>query len=191
MMYRRVMALSVASILAVSGFVACGDEEVSLDPPEIRYGQDISEMGMFVVDPRYTVATLPEKSEEWLLFDDIGELFKYRDVHNDAAFQVMWVNDYHDEDWLPAEDAWYLESTELNSPMGWGVAAFREEADARTMQQDIGGELLKWEDVEERAWIAPPAPMDHEASGMPVSATSEAHVVTDQELLSSAPVCCR
>ena len=39
----------------------------------VSYNEDISEMGMFVVDPRYTVAALPGESDEWLLFDDIGE----------------------------------------------------------------------------------------------------------------------
>ena len=40
---------------------------------EINYGVDMAEMGMPVVDPRFTVATLPDDSDEWLLFDDIGE----------------------------------------------------------------------------------------------------------------------
>ena len=47
-MFRRVLPAFVA-VLLVMFAVACGEDEVSLDPPEIRYGEDISEMGMFVV----------------------------------------------------------------------------------------------------------------------------------------------
>lgn len=176
-MGRRVLLVVVSSLLVVTLLAACGDDEISLDPPEIRYGEDISEMGMFVIDPRYTVATLPADSEEWLLFDDIGELFKYRDAYAEAEFQVMWVNDYHAEEWLHAEDATYLETPELNSPMGWGVAAFEDEADATAMQEETGGEILTWEEVEARTWTAPPAPMhldaNDAASPMPVASPEE------------------
>jgi copper chaperone NosL len=160
----RVMLLLVAFIVMLTVPVACGDDEVDLTPPEIRYGEDISEMGMFVVDPRYTVAALPAETNKWLLFDDIGELFKYREAHASDEFQVMWVNDYQSEEWLEAEHAWYVESRELNTPMGWGIAAFREKSAAEAMQQDIGGEVLAWDDVENRSWPAPPGPeAPHEA----------------------------
>lgn len=159
--YSMIVAVAASVLVITMLIVRGGDDGVSLDPPEIRYGEDISEMGMFVVDPRYTVATLPEDTDEWLLFDDIGELFKYRHEHADAGFQVMWVNDYHAETWLHADAATYLESSELTSPMGWGVAAFEDETDAAALQAEIGGELLSWDDVTSRAWIAPPGPEAH------------------------------
>jgi copper chaperone NosL len=154
-----VLLASVAVILAtlLSG---CGDSEASLDPPEIHYGEDISEMGMFVVDPRYTVAALPGDSDKWLLFDDIGEFFKYLDLHPDTEFRAMWVNDYRDKDWLKAEDAWYVESSKIKSPMGWGIAAFRDEADARATAEDAGGTVMTWQETREREWAEPPGPID-------------------------------
>jgi copper chaperone NosL len=162
---QRLLRCIVIAILAVISLAACGDDEVSLDPPEVNYGEDVSEMGMFVVDPRYTVATMPEGEDEWLLFDDIGELFKYRDTHADAEFQVMWVNDYHTEDWLKAEDAWYVESPGVNSPMGWGISAFEKEDEATAYHEEQGGELMTWEDADARTWTAPPAPADHSEHG--------------------------
>lgn len=174
-MSRRVRSLIVFALLLTTTLSGCGNDEVSLDPPEIRYGEDISEMGMFVVDPRYTVATLPEHSEEWLLFDDIGEFFKYRDTHADAGFQAMWVNDYHDEAWLPARDAVYLESRQVNSPMGWGTAAFREEDDAAAMQEQVGGEIMSWDEADGRTWTAPPAPAERDTGTPAPTASPEGH----------------
>ena len=154
--------------------VGCGGEEaVSLDPPEVRYNEDISEMGMFVVDPRYTAAWLPEDGD-WILFDDIGEMFRYRvNRFPESKARIIWVNDYLDSTWVNAEEAWYVQTGDVNSPMGWGVVAFRNEADARAFQLETEGELLTWTDVLERAWEAPPAPdpagSSHQHAGTPTA----------------------
>jgi copper chaperone NosL len=162
-------AALLAVVIVVTG--CGGDKTVSLDPPEVKYNEDISEMGMFVVDPRYTAAYLPEDGD-WILFDDIGEMLRYRVVrHPETKVRVIWVNDYNDRKWLKADEAWYVQSIEVNSPMGWGLAAFRDEASARAFQSEMGGELLTWSDVLGREWTAPPAPVPH-GHGSPESEAS-------------------
>jgi copper chaperone NosL len=175
-MFRPRWFLLIASLPLLLTLAACGgDKEVSLDPPDVKYNEDISEMGMFVVDPRFTVAWLPDEGEDWILFDDIGEMFKYRVVRfPDAEARVIWVNDYNDRQWLKAEDAWYVQTIEINSPMGWGVAAFRDEAAARQFQAEHGGEVMAWQDVLNANWEAPPAPEPHGHS-TPDPAASPAH----------------
>lgn len=166
---------AIAALLTVVILITgCGGEEkVSLDPPEVKYNEDISEMGMFVVDPRYTAAYLPEEGD-WILFDDIGEMFKYRVVrYPDAKPRVIWVNDYNDREWVKAEEAWYVQTIEVNSPMGWGLAAFRDEASAQAFQAEMGGEILTWNDVLERPWDAPPAPSPHGHGTASTEATPE------------------
>jgi copper chaperone NosL len=175
----RISRALLVALLAITILAACGEDEVSLDPPEITYGEDISEMGMFVVDPRYTVATLPDGEEEWLLFDDIGELFKYRDTHPGAEFQVIWVNDYYTEEWLKAEDAWYVESPGVNSPMGWGISAFENEDEAMAHHEEQSGEKMTWEEADARTWTAPPAPVVHNTHGAtPAAADHGGHGAT-------------
>lgn len=153
------------SALLVTAFVlvACGgeDDEARLQPPDIEYGVDMAEMGMPVVDPRYTVAALPEESNEWVLFDDVGEFLKYIQTRS-TEFEIMWVHDFNDESWVEAQDAWYLESRELTtSPMGWGVATFKDEESALAAQEEFGGDLYDWESVQEETWDQPPGPHDH------------------------------
>jgi nitrous oxide reductase accessory protein NosL len=154
----KLSALLVAALV----LVACGgDDESRLEPPDIEYGVDMAEMGMPVVDPRYTVAALPEDSSEWILFDDVGEFLKYIQTRS-TEFEVMWVHDFNDESWVEAQDAWYLESRELTtSPMGWGVATFKDEESARAAQEEFGGDLYDWESVQEETWDQPPGPHDH------------------------------
>jgi nitrous oxide reductase accessory protein NosL len=154
----------VAVLVAASLLAACGgdDEQARLEPPEIEYNVDISEMGMAVVDPRYTAAALPEGEDEWILFDDNGELLKFLQNNPDMPFDVIWVHDYNDESWVRAEDAWYLESPELTtSPMGWGVATFKDEGSARAAQKELGGDLFDWEAVQTETWDQPPGPHHH------------------------------
>jgi nitrous oxide reductase accessory protein NosL len=154
----KLSALLVAALV----LVACGgDDESRLEPPDIEYGVDMAEMGMPVVDPRYTVAALPEDSNEWILFDDVGEFLKYIQTRS-TEFEVMWVHDFNDESWVEAQDAWYLESRELTtSPMGWGVATFKDEESARAAQEEFGGDLYDWKSVQEETWDQPPGPHDH------------------------------
>ena len=156
------MALTLMFSLAGCG----GDNEVSLDPPDVKYNEDISEMGMFVVDPRFTVAYLPDDGD-WILFDDLGEMFRYRVMRypNDNV-RVIWVNDFHGKDWLNVEVAWFLQSPQINTPMGWGIAAFRDESAARKLQSELGGELMSWSEVQNRQWTGPPTPVPH-AHGTP------------------------
>lgn len=166
---RSILAAAVSLVFLISG--CGGDKEISLDPPKVRYNEDISEMGMFIVDPRYTAAYLPEDGE-WILFDDIGEMLKYRTVrYPDKEVRVIWVNDYNDREWLKADEAWYLQSTEINSPMGWGLAAFRDENAARQAQAELGGEVITWDDALNRGWESPPAPVPH-GHGSPVAESS-------------------
>lgn len=155
----RVLLVLVLSAL----LTACGGEGSDrLAPPDIAYGKDISEMGMFVVDPRYTVATLPE-GQEWLLFDDIGEFLRYTQIHSDVRFDIMWVPDFNDESWVKAEEAWYLESRELtSSPMGWGIATFKDEQSAKDAAAKFGGTIMTWDEVGKQTWDSPPAPHDHD-----------------------------
>ena len=161
--------LQLLAVLAIVGVLlaGCGDDEMSLDPPDIEYGVDMSEMGMPVVDPRFTVATLPKDSDDWLLFDDIGEFLKY---HQNASsdFEVMWVPDHDSEEWLKAEDAWYVQSDEFcYSPMKWCVAAFDSEESAHEAHMEYGGEMWNWDQVFDVSWEHAPVPQDHTPEATP------------------------
>lgn len=156
----KLLRIAFVALAALIVLAACGKDEDSLDPPEINYGVDMSEMGMPVVDPRFTVATLPEDSSEWLLFDDIGEFLKYHQTQS-GDFQVMWVPHHDTEEWMKAEDAWFVQSDKYcYSPMKWCVAAFDSEETAHEAHMEHGGEMWSWETVFEADWSQAPVPHD-------------------------------
>ena len=144
-------------LAAVVGLLAACGGSAEARPPTIRYGQDVSEHGMIISDPRFAAAALPERGEA-ILFDDIGELLKYRQAHP-QQYRELYVNDYAAKEWLTAERAWYLLSPAIRSPMGWGLAAFADEASARAAQGERGGAVLTWSELQARDWSGqPPGP---------------------------------
>lgn len=155
----RFRLISLLTLLAIV-LVGCGGEEQSLDPPDIEYGVDMSEMGMPVVDPRFTVATLPTDSDDWLLFDDIGEFLRYHQTRS-SEFQVIWVPDFTTREWVKAEDAWFVQSDGFCfSPMKWCIAAFSSEESALAAVDEYTGEVWSWDTVFEETWDQAPAPGD-------------------------------
>lgn len=136
---RQLLALTLATL----PLVACRRER-TLTPPEIRYGRDsCAECGMIVSEARFAAAATTADGET-LVFDDIGCLLRYRQKQA-PQWAAVWVHDYQGEEWLRAEDAWYLVSTAVRSPMGWGIASFAQEDAARARQAELGGEVIRWE----------------------------------------------
>ena len=148
------LLLLVALLAALTG---CGGTSGEPQPPTIRYGQDVSEMGMIISDPRFAAAIIPERGDA-ILFDDIGELCKYVQTHPSLLARARFVHEFAGAGWLRAERAWYVRSAEFRSPMGWGVAAFGEEAAARQAQRERGGDVLTWDALARQDWSHPPAP---------------------------------
>jgi copper chaperone NosL len=57
------------------------------------------------------------------------------------------VADYDSHEWLAAPEAFYMQSPELPTPMGSGLAAFHDRSAAETLAAQLGGRLLTWEEV--------------------------------------------
>ncbi len=127
-------------VLAVTCF-ACGSSIIDLDAvPEIRVGEDIcDECGMIISEEVYSSAYRLTDGEQ-KVFDDIGDMAVHYRLHDDdvAAF---WVHDFNSVEWIRAEDAFFVASNDLVTPMGHGIAAFTDHASAQVLASDIGGAI--------------------------------------------------
>lgn len=125
----------LAAVVGLLLLAACGGGQSFDEPPEIVYGQDVcSECNMIINEANYASAYWTADGEA-RRFDDIGEMLKFMN-ENPEERASTWVHDANTAEWLPAEDAWIVMRAGLMTPMGTGVAAVANEADARALAFD-------------------------------------------------------
>ena len=109
--------------------------------PEIIVGQDVCDRcGMLISEEKYAAAYWT-KDGEARRFDDIGGMFAhYQEVGEDVA--TFWVHDYLTDDWIRGEDASYVLDPGLTTPMGFGIAACAEEAQAIALAAGQDGAIV-------------------------------------------------
>jgi copper chaperone NosL len=146
--------LSVCTVLLAAACAAAPSGE--LEPPEIQYGYDLcAACGMLIDDPRHAAASITLDGTPYK-FDDIGDMVRYHTEHPTEQVRAWFVHDFDTETWLRAETAWFVFNQAVDTPMGHGVAAFAEEADAAALAQTMGLEPLSFDEA--RAALAA---MDH------------------------------
>ncbi len=138
------------SLLVVSLVVllaACRQADTGPQPPDIAYGQDMcDECGMVIDQPKFAAATVLTTGESHK-FDDIGEMVAYHMEHPDQTVEAWFVHDYYSEEWIRAETAYYIVSSELMTPMSFGVAALANAAEAAKLGQELGANVLTFDEM--------------------------------------------
>lgn len=143
---------AAALTLLAGALHGCG-EEPQVAPPQIAWGQDICHAcGMIISDDRFAAGLVVagvDGSLRTLAFDDIGCLLEY-ETGEAGRIAARYVRDFGAGQWRHAEAAAYLHSTELHSPMAFGLAALDTEADARALAGRYPGEVLDFTGVRAR-----------------------------------------
>jgi copper chaperone NosL len=132
------------------GLAGCGGGGDPLAPPEIVYGEDICDAcGMIIMDPRFAAALVVEVGgrPEPRKFDDIGDLVAYQHDHPALPVLRAYVHDYDTEEWLVAEEASFVRTAELVTPMDHGLAAFGSGERAAAFASETAGSVLSYADL--------------------------------------------
>lgn len=158
-------------LLCFGVVLGCGRKPATDAPPSIRLGEDTcDECRMIISDERFAASYVTAGGETYR-FDDPGEMVLSLRRRSDGMIRA-WVYDYETRKPIRAEEAIFVHSPALHTPMGYGVAAFatRERAEAFIQQQ--GGKQFTWSEI--RQLPLSPAPnqkmpghsmKQHEASG--------------------------
>lgn len=143
-MRRAILLLSVCVFSLLAG---CTPAPSGPTPPEIVYGQDVCEAcGMIISEARFAAATTFADGRA-LKFDDIGDMLAYHASRPEVEVQAWFVHDQPTESWLAAEAATFVHASAIASPMGHGIAAFADPAEAEAYAAEIGGEALTFEEI--------------------------------------------
>lgn len=152
--------LMMATLLPLVGVLVggCARREDPLTPPSIRYGEDVcAACNMIISDPAYASAYRTTDGSA-RLFDDLGEMVVYMRTTQEPAV-ATFVHHYGTRDWLMAEDAAYVQSSALQTPMGFGVAATSSQDEARLLAERIAGQTYTFQGLLQQ--LEPPMTRGH------------------------------
>lgn len=120
------------------------------EPQPIRYGEDMgAHCRMTVSDDRYGAELLTTTGKAYM-FDSVECLAGYVLAHPEikAETHSLWVTSFDDPGTLiQLDDAFFLHTPALRSPMGMNLTAFGSETTEDAMLDVYGGEVLTWGDV--------------------------------------------
>jgi copper chaperone NosL len=138
---RLLGALLLAFVMA-----ACGTGSAD-GPPDINYGRDICvQCNMIISEIGHAAAYRLDDGEE-KVFDGIGEMVLHGREQDEFSRAEAWIHDYRSEEWVKAEDAFYVPTRSVSSPMGHGVFGFSDQQRAYEFATEVGGEVIDWATV--------------------------------------------
>jgi len=118
----------------------------STDKPEpIAINKDQCDFcKMTITDGRFGCELITAKGRIYK-FDDLNCMLRYKEEKRNTQFKSFFVHDYSGDNLLiPAENADYIESEHLKSPMGGNIAAFSDKNEAETLAKEYGATLNTW-----------------------------------------------
>lgn len=145
---RSLVLMTMVFILLLAACGGSGGDPNT--PPSIVYGEDVcAHCGMIISDERFAAGLVLETESnyyEHLIFDDIGDMVAYvQETGIEAQVVSAFVHDYHSRAWIDATKAHYVKASGSQTPMGSGLLAFHDRAEAEAEAQSVQGELLDFE----------------------------------------------
>ena len=128
------LVAAAALLAAACGVRAEGPPEIVLDRTPC------SRCGMLISETLHAAASqAPGEATE--VFDDLGCL---RDAARSAAGDLrIWVHDAESGEWMNADEAVYVASPAIRTPMGGGMLAFRHPAAADRAAVQHRGRVIR------------------------------------------------
>jgi copper chaperone NosL len=132
--------MSLAVLLAVALSGGCGGG--ATEPAAISADDMCAGCKMAISEKRYAAQFIDGDGETYK-FDDIGCMVSREDeTRNELGIAARFVMDYDTLEWIDADEAFFVHSSELRTPMGSGLAAFKEKARAEAASQKYHGRLV-------------------------------------------------
>jgi copper chaperone NosL len=136
--FDRVLFWFLAAVVVV--LAGCRTVPASEAPPDIRYGQDVCDQCKMIISEENAAAAYWTSSGEARRFDDIGGMLLHH-LEREEEVAAFWVHDSYSGDWLRAEEATIVMNAGVETPMGFGLAAFADPARADALA--YGGEAAR------------------------------------------------
>lgn len=122
---------------------SCGNDDRK-GPVDIHYGQDICERcKMIISEEKFSSQVIMDNGEVYN-FDDIGGMIRYMSDNGISSGEIkIYVKDFNTGKWLGSEEAVYVVTDGINTPMMFGVIAVSDKESANRMVAEHGGRVFE------------------------------------------------
>lgn len=119
----------------------------SVEPEAIKYGTDACHTcKMTLMDKKFGAELVTQKGKVYK-FDDVNCMMNFYNATEDPSkeFKYKLVVDFSQpEKLIQANDAFYLKSSAIKSPMASQIAAFEKEENLEALQKEMDGIYMVW-----------------------------------------------
>lgn len=101
---------------------------------------------MIISEKRYAAEFIDSEGQAFK-FDDISCMANFISKRNTTKVVARFVMDFDSRQWIKADDAYYVRSPELTTPMNGGIIAFVDQSKAQEAVSKYHGTQLRSRDV--------------------------------------------
>ena len=131
--------------------------------PKIRRGQEeCSSCRMLINEDRFASAYVLT-SGKMRKFDDLGCAISHQ-WKQDKTVKKFWIHDYENPGWIEVNQAFFVHSKDLHTPMGYGIVAVSTSARADNLRKMVNGRILRFNQLEKILQL--PADRHHSTKSM-------------------------
>lgn len=121
----------------------------SQEPVKIHYGsEECAHCRMMITDDRFA-AQIITKKEKAIKFDAVECLAAYQaENEKDQEGAVYWFSNYENSgDWIKFENAVFIKSEVVKSPMGASLLSVSSSEEAEKHLQNQPGKVISWSEI--------------------------------------------
>jgi len=147
--FYKLFAHKAAAIILLAGLTSSlWSCSLSVAPKSIKVNEDVcAACKMSIVDLKFATQLVTSKGK-YYVFDDISCMLHFINNNKNLNISKMYVPNYLDETkFLEAQNAFYIEGGEVNSPMNGNIAAFETAPEAEQYAESLNASLVSWEDL--------------------------------------------
>lgn len=126
--------------------IGCHAGSPTDEPPEIAYGHDVCDACSMIIDEARFAASYVTTTGEVRKFESIEDMVSYHHDHEEVV-HIFWVHDYESEEWVRADKAFFIQSEDIQSPMGGGLIAAADETHAHRLADVWHGSVLTFTEL--------------------------------------------
>lgn len=147
---KKIMILITLCLTAAIS-AGCGKEEYKA--ADIDESVDKCEVCQMQVGDNEYAVQIQLKDKKTLKFDDLGDLFVWKQKNGTEQIGAEFVRDYHTKVWMPLENATYVYDKSIRTPMAYGVISFAKKDEAETFVSEHGkGQIMTSGELDGHQW---------------------------------------